>query len=485
MSGFVSLVGAGPGNPELLTVLAKRRLAEADVVVYDRLINSALLMPLTAELINVGKQPEHHRVSQYQINQLLVKLARQGKRVVRLKSGDPDVFGRGGEESQFLHAAGVDFEVVPGITSAIAGLSAAGIPITHREFASSFHVITGHHKAAGCQLDWENIAHQEGTLVFLMGMKELGEITRQLINHGRPKTTPVAVIQWATHWKQRAVRADLATIEAVVNQYGLGAPALIVVGKVVSLMPELALAKPLAGRHLLMPFKESSKLFANLQDQGAAVAFFKRRQNLALAFDWPRVQPGTLVVTSPTAFTFFERRLLAAGYDHRWLSDWRLLAANQLTVKALRARGLSADGLYEPNQLARSVASSVMIGEAADLKRTTDFKGQKIATYRAVAVPQSIEVSQFHGVVFPSSPAVDDLLNGCQPEQITQLADLPCFVMGRRIFEKCLTAGLRRVILVPSQIDKVPAAIEAYFKANASSVRVSCEEINRERSISN
>ncbi len=239
MSGFVSLVGAGPGNPELLTVLGQRRLAEADVVVYDRLVNQALLAPLTAEKIDVGKLPQYHRVSQFQINDLLVTLAEKGKRVVRLKAGDPYVFGRGGEEALYLKEHHVAFEVVPGITSAISGLAAAGIPITHRDFASSFHVIAGHHKADGTVLDWENIAHQEGTLVFLMGMAELGNIATQLIAHGKAAQTPVAVIQWATYQKQRVVKADLATIESVAKREGIGAPALIVVGAVVQLMSEL------------------------------------------------------------------------------------------------------------------------------------------------------------------------------------------------------------------------------------------------------
>ena len=202
MIGRVTLLGAGPGNPELLTLLGKRRLKEADVVLYDRLINPSLLalVPAQAERIDVGKLPNFHKVKQSVINQLLVDYAQNGKQVVRLKAGDPYVFGRGGEEGQFLREHGVTFDVVPGLTSAITGLAAVGIPITHRDYASSFHVITGHRQADGRQLDWENIAHQEGTLVFLMGMAALTDICQSLMSHGRQVTTPVAIVQWATQW---------------------------------------------------------------------------------------------------------------------------------------------------------------------------------------------------------------------------------------------------------------------------------------------
>ncbi|PWG59615.1 uroporphyrinogen-III C-methyltransferase [Bifidobacterium catulorum] len=238
--GLVSLVGAGPGDPELLTLRGRRRLEEADVIVYDRLVNPELLEFARddAERIDVGKSAHHHPVKQREINNLLARLAREGKRVVRLKSGDPFVFGRGGEERTYLRGLGVDVEVVPGITSAIAGPAAVGIPVTHRDFASSFHVIAGHRKRAGHELDWDNIAHMEGTLVFLMGMESLGRIVGELLGNGKPADTPIAVIQWATRENQRAVKSDLLGIREAVAEAGLGAPALIVVGGVASLLDD-------------------------------------------------------------------------------------------------------------------------------------------------------------------------------------------------------------------------------------------------------
>ena len=222
MSGRVTLLGAGPGNPELLTLIGKRRLGEADVVLYDRLIDPSLLSFTNddATLVDVGKMPLHHKVKQSQINEMLVDYANLGKKVVRLKAGDPYVFGRGGEEAQILQQQGINFEIIPGITSAIAGLAAAGIPITHRDFASSFHVITGHHKKDGQQLDWENIANQEGTIVFLMGMAQLPNICHQLIAHGKAMETPVAIIQWATQWRQKMVSGNLSNIVELVNKTG-------------------------------------------------------------------------------------------------------------------------------------------------------------------------------------------------------------------------------------------------------------------------
>ncbi|WP_461214238.1 uroporphyrinogen-III C-methyltransferase [Lacticaseibacillus sp. GG6-2] len=273
MSGFVSLVGAGPGDPELITVLGQRRLNEADVVVYDRLVDPRLWTGLQAELIDVGKRPGHQPYSQTQINALLGQQATAGRRVVRLKAGDPYVFGRGGEEALYLQAQHIDFEVVPGVTSAIAGLAADGIPITHRGLATSFHVFTGHTRD-GKPLDWPVIAQLDGTLVFLMGMAALPEIQAQLLANGKASTTPAAVIQSATHWQQRSVTADLAHIAATAATAELKAPALIVIGPVVQLAERLRVHLPLSGGAVLVPEAQTA-LQQRLHDAGAAVATYR------------------------------------------------------------------------------------------------------------------------------------------------------------------------------------------------------------------
>jgi len=239
--GSVALVGGGPGDPELITVRGRRLVAEADVVIVDRLAPRALLdeLPDGVELIDSGKAAHRHNLTQEQINELLVDKAREGKRVVRLKGGDPFVFGRGGEEWLACVAAGVPVTVVPGITSALAGPAAAGIPITHRGVAADFTVVSGHldpGRPAEEVIDWPHFAPGKGTLVILMGMERLGAIAAELIKYGRAADTPAAVVHRATLDGQRVVRARLDEIAEVVAAEGIGAPAVTVVGDVVEVL---------------------------------------------------------------------------------------------------------------------------------------------------------------------------------------------------------------------------------------------------------
>jgi len=244
--GFVSLVGAGPGDPELLTVKGLRRLQRADVVAYDRLANPVLLREcrVDAELIYVGKHgdnPLHLSCPQERINALLVEKAREGKQVVRLKGGDPFIFGRGGEEALELRHAGVPFEVVPGVSSAVAAPAYAGIPVTHRHVSASVAIVAGHEDPAkgGSSHDWRALATGADTLVFLMAVGRLEAITETLITHGRDAGTPAAMVRWGTTSEQRTVTGTLATIAQEVRRAGLGAPATLVVGEVVRLRDEL------------------------------------------------------------------------------------------------------------------------------------------------------------------------------------------------------------------------------------------------------
>ncbi|MBK9712124.1 MAG: uroporphyrinogen-III C-methyltransferase [Kouleothrix sp.] len=242
--GLVSLVGAGPGDPELITVKGLRRLRAADVVVYDALASEELLRECRAgaELIYAGKRAGHHCSSQEAINALLVEKARAGLRVVRLKGGDPFVFGRGGEEAGALAAAGIAWEVVPGVSSAIAVPAYAGIPVTHRASASSVAFVTGHEDPARAEtrIRWQALAQGVDTLVFLMGVGRLAAIAEQLIAHGRPAATPAAVIRCGTTPDQETVVGTLATIAADVERAGLSAPATLVVGEVVRLREQLS-----------------------------------------------------------------------------------------------------------------------------------------------------------------------------------------------------------------------------------------------------
>ncbi|MFA4934808.1 MAG: uroporphyrinogen-III C-methyltransferase [Candidatus Methanoperedens sp.] len=244
MTGKVYLVGSGPGDPELLTIKAKRLIESAEVVLYDQLPGEAILnmLPESAEKIDVGKYAGNHKLSQWQINELLVKRAKEGMLVVRLKGGDPYLFGRGGEEAQALVKEGVEVEVVPGITSAIAVPAYAGIPITHRDYASMVTFITGHEDPdkEDSALDWELLARFQGTLVILMGVSMLPRNVKELVKHGKSIDTPVAVIERGTRPDQRVTIGTLADIVGLCKQRKVKAPAITVIGDVVKLHWELS-----------------------------------------------------------------------------------------------------------------------------------------------------------------------------------------------------------------------------------------------------
>ena len=355
----VYLVGAGPGDPGLLTVRGAELLRRADVVVYDRLASSALLAlaPDGAELIAAGKSPGDVDLTQDQTNQLLVDKGRTAECVVRLKGGDPFVFGRGGEEAEALAAAGIPFEVVPGITSAIGAAAYAGIPVTHRGVSTHFTVVTGHEDPTKdtTDVDWAALARAGGTLVILMGAGRIGEIARRLIEGGRAPDTPVAAVRNGTRPDQTTVRATLATIADA----GVKAPSAIVVGGVAALDLSWFEARPLFGRTVVVTRarEQVSGLRLRLEELGAEVLELPAIEITPIDVDVPDLTAYEwLVFTSPNGVrAFFHDGLTPAGLDARALAGLRLAAIGPGTAHALTTRGLRTDLIPE-----RFVAESLL-----------------------------------------------------------------------------------------------------------------------------
>ncbi len=357
--GWVALVGAGPGDPGLLTVRGRELLETADAVVIDRLGTEALvaLCRPDARIIDAGKAPGRQGLTQDQTNETLIALARDGLGVVRLKGGDPFVFGRGGEEALALHRAGIPVEVVPGITSAIAAPGAAGIPVTHRAVATSFTVVTGHEDPTkpGEQTDWQALARTPGTLVILMGMGRLAAIAAALIAAGRPADQPAAAVQWGTTPRQRQVVSTLGGLADEVGRSGLGNPAVVVVGEVAGLAAQIdwRARRPLAGRTVVVTRARSqaSELRRELAGLGAEVielpviriAPLEDPPGLARVMD--RISAyRLLVVTSVNGVECLFARLAERGLDARAIDRAaRVVAIGPATAARLAAHGIRAD----------------------------------------------------------------------------------------------------------------------------------------------
>ena len=243
-NGKVYLVGAGPGDPKLITLYGVECIQKADVILYDRLANESLLQHarVDAELIFCGKLPGKHHLIQEQIQNLLVEKASEGKIVTRLKGGDPCIFGRVGEEAEVLANQGISYEIVPGITSGIAAPAYAGIPVTHRDYASTFAIVTGHSRADSEEdhINWSALAQGIDTIAFYMGVGNLNNICKKLLEHGKPSSTPVAVIQWGTTGNQKTVTGNLTTIENRAAEEQISHPAIILVGQVVQLRDKIS-----------------------------------------------------------------------------------------------------------------------------------------------------------------------------------------------------------------------------------------------------
>ncbi len=438
-NGKVILVGAGPGDPGLLTIKGREALQRAEVVVYDRLVGPAILamMPEKAEKIDVGKAAAHHTVPQWQINQILLDKAREGKVVVRLKGGDPFVFGRGGEELELLEENGIPFEEVPGITSAIAACAYAGIPVTHRDFCSSLHIITGHAKAgAELTIDFDALVRTRGTLVFLMGVTAMPKIVEGLLRAGMDPEMPAAMVESGTTPLQRRCGATLRTLPERAAEMGIHSPAIIVVGKVCALADRFCWFDklPLKGKRILVtrPKERAGTLSDKLRALGAEVWEYpcietvpiRPCPSMAAALDHI-ADYAWLVFTSPAGVSAFRTELRRMGKDGRYLAAVKLGAIGTGTARALSEMGLTADFLptvYDAEHLGRELPAEgrvlilrAEIGSPA-LTQALERRGipyDDIPVYRTVyqngasrALRQALEAGELPYVTFTSASTV-------------------------------------------------------------------------------
>jgi uroporphyrinogen III methyltransferase/synthase len=504
-TGKVYLVGAGPGDPGLISQKGAACLAQADVVIYDHLLDERLLelAPAEAERIYVGKTPSEHTRQQSEINQLLVEKAQEGKAVVRLKGGDPFIFGRGGEEAEVLASNGIPFEIVPGISSASAIPAYAGIPVTHRGLASSLAVITGHEAPDkdSPAVNWEKLATAVDTLVFLMGMHNLPEITAELTKHGRSPDTPVAVITEGTRPEQKTVVSSLKDIAQKVNEHGLGPPAVIVIGEVVRLRDKLRWFDnlPLFGKRILVTRtrRQASSLSQLLSRRGARPVELPAidiqpvadndeldRAILNLSdYHW-------LVFTSVNGVGAFLERLFSLKLDARTLHGLKVGAIGPATAKALEKRGIVPDyvpQVYTSKGMISGLKNHPISGkrfllpraEIADNALTQGIRGlgaqvHEIAAYRTVmateAVSQAKEMllsGRIDVITFTSSSTVSGLMAmfaEAKPWPDNTL--VAC--IGPKTAGTAARAGLKVAIVAREHtILGLVAAIEEHFRKEA------------------
>ncbi len=416
-TGRVYLVGAGPGDPKLLTLRGKECLAEADVVLYDYLANPALLRyaPASAERIYVGRRGRAGYQDQAEVNRLMIEHARSGKTVVRLKGGDPFVFGRGGEEAEAVAEAGVPFEIVPGVSSAIAAPAYAGIPVTHRTLASTVAFVTGHEDPTKGEaaVEWPRLATADGTLVFLMGMKNLPAIVSRLLKEGKPKETPVALIRWGTKTVQRTVIGSLEDIVGKAEAARLEPPTLVVIGEVVRLRDRLNWfeTRPLFGKRILVTRaqEQAHELSALIAAQGGEPVEVPTIQ-IVPPTDWSALDDAIaqlsqyqwLVFTSVNGVRPFMERLRGLGRDTRALAGLRICCIGPRTAEALARFGLSADVVpaeYQAEGVIAALSAAGVAGQRVLIPRAE--VARELLPQELTALGAQVDVVTAYRTVLP------------------------------------------------------------------------------------
>jgi uroporphyrinogen III methyltransferase/synthase len=503
MKGMVYLVGAGPGDPGLLTLKAERCIENADVIIYDNLANRIFLdyAKENAERIYVGKEGGKHTLSQDKINDLIVHEAEQGLNVVRLKGGDPFIFGRGGEEAQVLVKAGIAFEVIPGVTSAIAVPAYAGIPLTHREHTSTVAFITGHEDPAKETSDiaWDKLATGAGTLVFLMGVGNLDKIALRLMEHGRAPETPVAVIRKGTVPEQRTVTGSLSDIAQIAEQEKIKAPAVIVVGDVVHLRSEFNWfeEKPLFGKRIIVTRarEQASGFLSALSEKGAECLEFPTIKVIPPE-SWEGLEKSIrdietyqwLIFTSVNGVKYFFDRLEALGRDVRDLKGVKIAAIGPATAEAVKSKGLRIDLIPEEYR-AESVVEAfrkegiqgkrILLPRALEAREVLPQELEKLGAvvdvveaYRTVkpeedreAVMALLRQGDIHMVTFTSSSTVSNFMDMFQGVPVLEWMEKTAVAcIGPVTAKRAEDQGLKVSLVAPEYtIPSFTQAIEAFF----------------------
>jgi len=501
-AGKVYLVGAGPGDPGLITIKGLECLKEADAIIYDRLLDDRLLdsAASAAERIYAGKAAGEHTKSQAEINQLLVAKAKEGKTVVRLKGGDPFVLGRGGEEVEFLVRNSIPFEVVPGVTSAIAVPAYAGIPVTQRGIASSFAVITGHEDPSKEELsiNWKNLATGVDTLIFLMGMNNLPEIVSRLIEFGRPPDTPVAVIKNGTRPEQKTVAGSLMDIVAKVEDNHITPPAIVIVGEVVKLRDKLCWFdnRPLSGKRILVTRArhQASVLSRLLAERGAEpielpsidIQPIPDNTELDQAIS-NLVRYNWIIFTSTNGVVSFWQRLKNLKLDSRALCGRQIGAIGPATAEALASRGITPD--YVPEiYTTEGILAGLGHRDIAELRfllpradkadkdlvqgiRKLGAEVHEVTAYHTLPAIESIAEAkrmlisgEIDVITFTSSSTVTNLVAAFQGEPLP-INQVKIACIGPKTAEAASRAGLKVDILASEQtISGLVEAIEEYFR---------------------
>jgi len=468
--GKVYLVGAGPGDPSLITVKGLNYIKKAEVVVYDYLANKKLLLnaPVDAELIYAGKKGGGlHTFTQDEINRILIDKAKEGKIVVRLKGGDPFIFGRGGEEIEELVKEKINFEVVPGVTSATAAATYAGVPITHRKYTSSVAFITGHEDPLkeSSNVQWEKISTGIGTLVFYMGIKNLPHITKKLMKSGRNPDTPVVVVRWASTPEQRSVEGTLATIAEIVQHEKITPPALVVVGEVVNLRKSINWfeCKPLFGKRIMVTRtrEQASDLVAGLEEMGAQCLEFPTisiappdswqilddaLENLS-SFQW-------ILFTSINAIHSFFKRIEEKNLDSRALHGAGIAAVGATTAEVLADYGIKADLLPEKftgDGLADSLLKIGVNGQKILLPRA--MKAREVLTQRLEEGGGKVIVAPVYKNVRPESKT-EELKNLFEEDRV----DMVTFTSSSTVTNFLHMLGIDDKEKLPSLLNKVSIA---------------------------